>query len=324
MIPAVYDRPGRRVRGVDGEDNEQEFIINAPFVKGPDGRPMPVDETQPPQAMNGKPPQQPKLYDLTKGVYGVSVSIGKSHRSRLEHGSDSLGQMIQAAPDLMPILGPTWLNFQDFPGAKEAADLLKKMQPPQLQQGEEGEESPEQLKAKLGQATQMLELAKQEMDAMKQALETKQVEQQGKIAATEAANAGKAEIEQMKAAMKLQEQETQAKIDAFLIKVQGMVDLKLQDDQQAHEMAMASAEVSQAEADGEAQRQHDANMGRQKAETGALQGEQGHRQSLEQGDRSHQQALEQGEVSHAQSMESQTQSETAAEKQAKLKPKAGE
>ena len=28
----------------------------------------------------------------------------------------------------MPILGPLWLSFQDFPGAKDAADLLKKIE----------------------------------------------------------------------------------------------------------------------------------------------------------------------------------------------------
>lgn len=316
MLPAYYDRPGRRVRGVDGEENEQEILINAPFKKGPDGRPekLPLEVDEEGNDIIPNPlPQGAKMFDLRKGVYGVAVSIGKSHRSRLEAGSDALGQIIQAAPEMMPILGPTWLNFQDFPGAQEAADLLKKMQPPQLQESEDGEESPEQLKAKLGQTMQMLEMAKQELDAMKQAIETKQIETQGKVAASEAANAGKAEIEQMKAAMKLQETQMQAQIDAFLIKVQGMVDLKLQNDEQAHELAMASASAGQASEDAEAGRMHDANMGRQSAEASALQGKQGHEQ-----------AMEQGEADHARGMESQTQAETAAEKQAKLKPKAGE
>lgn len=309
MIPAIYDRPGRIVKAVDGEDNEKSVMINAPFIEGPDGRPMPAPPDG--QAPQGQKPKKSKLIDLRKGVYGVSVTIGKSHRSRLEHGSDALGQLIQAAPELMPILGPTWLSFQDFPGHQEAADLLKKMQPPALTQGEDGEPSPEELQAKLQQQGQMLELAKQEIDQMKQALETKQVEQQGKIAAEQAKGQTSAQLEQMKAEFALKEQQLQAQLDAFLIKVQGVVDLKLQDDQQAHEVAMAAAAAGQSEEDAAAGRQHDAGMGRQAHESAERQGQQGHEQ-----------ALEQGEQSHAQSLESQTQSETAAERQAAMKPEA--
>lgn len=293
-IAYYYDREGRIVRGVDGEDNENAVMINSPFIEGPDGRPIP-----PPQAEPGQKPKTPRLINLKKGVYGTSISIGKSHRSRLEAGSDALGQIIQAAPDMMPILGPTWLSFQDFPGHQEAADLLKKMQPPQLQQGKEGEPSPEELQAKLGQAMQMLEMAQQEITAMKQALETKQVEQQGKVAAEQAKGQTSAQLEQMKEEFALREQQIQGQIDAMLLKLEGVIKLKLQDDQQAHELAMAAAGAAQGDAEGD----------------------KAHAQGLEAGDVSHQQALEQGEQSHAQTMESQSQSEAAAERQAKLKPK---
>ncbi len=285
MLPTIYDRPGRRVRGVDGEDNEQEILINAPFQKGPDGRPQPVEGGMPPgmppqgmmpppgmppqgpQGMPPAPPKKPKVYDLRKGVYGVSVSIGKSAKSRMEAGSDALGSLLQAQPNLMPILGPTWLNFQDFPGAKEAADLLKKMQPPQLQQGKDGDApSVEQLQAQNAQLQQMIEQAKQQIDQMGQALETKQVEQQGKIAAAQAADASKAQIEEMKAAMELQKLELQGQIDAMLKQVQGAIDLKLQDDQQAHEMALAAAGAQQTHVQTEAQQLHQAMMGRESHE----------------------------------------------------------
>lgn len=325
MLPTYYDRPGRRVRGVDGEDNEQEFIINAPFVKGKDGRPMPAQEGDP----------KAKTINLTSGVYGTSVSIGKSYRSRMEAGSEGLGQLLQAAPELMPILGPTWLQFQDFPGAEEAAKLLKKMQPPQLQQSEDEEPSPEELQAKLAQTTQMLEMAKQEMDAMRMALETKQVEQQGKIAAEQAKGATNAQIAEMEAKHEADKLLMQAAVDERLLKIEYMLKLKLQDDQQAHDAGMAAAgagstaDEAQAGREHEAsqageQRQHEANLGRQKADTEALKGQQGHAQTMRQGERSHQQSLEQGEAEHARGMESQTQAEQAAEKQAKLKPKPGE
>jgi hypothetical protein len=250
MIPAYYDRPGRRVRGVDAENNEKEILINAPFVQGKDGRPMPVDGPVP---VNKKP----KVYDLRKGVYGVSVSIGKSHQSRLDAGSDALGQIIQADPSMMPILGPTWLSFQDFPGAKEAAELLKKMQPPQIQKANEGDEpSVEQLQAQNAQLQQMIQQAKQEMDQMRQALETKQVEQQGKIAAAQAADAGKAQIEQMRQQFETQRLQMQGQIDAMLAKIEGGIKLQLQNDAQAHEVAMAAAGSQHEAAEREAQNLH--------------------------------------------------------------------
>jgi hypothetical protein len=306
MIPAIYDRPGRRVRGVDVQGKEQEFIINQPFVPGEDGRPMPIEVEE------GQPlPPKAQMIDLREAGYGVSVRIGKSAKSRMEAGSTSLGQLIEADPQgMMPLLGATWMEFQDFPGATEAAEILRQKFPLPPKEGEE--ESPEQLKAKLSQLTEMLEIAKQEMDAMKQALETKQVEQQGKIAAEQAKGQTTAQIEQMKADMEVYRMEQQAVFDERLAKLEGRIKLLLQDDQQAHEMAMAGATAAQGEADAEAGREHDANMGRQSAEASALQGQQGHRQAMEQGDRAHQQGLE-----------SQTQAETAAEKQARLKPKAG-
>lgn len=288
MMPTYYDRPGRRVRGVDGEDNEQEILINQPFVKGPDGRPMPAPVDEQGQPLDPKA----KMIDLRKGVYGVSVNIGKTAKSRMEAGSDALGQMLQADPALMPILGPTWLNFQDWPGAKEAADLLKKMAPPQLQKGEDGEPSPEELQAQNGQLKQMVEAAKQQIDQMQKALETKQIEQQGKIAAAQASDAGKLQIEQMKADIALREKAMQGQIDAMLMKLQGVIDLKLQDDAQAHEVAMASADAQHEASETEAQNLHQANMGRQAHQSKAMQGQQAHRQALEQGEQGHAQNVE--------------------------------
>lgn len=262
MTPAIYDRPGRVVRAVDGEDNEKSILINQPFVKGPDGQPTPAPApgmmTRMAGAVGFSTPVPPTTYDLRKGIYGVSVTIGKSHRSRLEAGSDALGQIIGSSPEMMPILGPTWLTFQDFPGHNEAAELLKKMQPPQLQTRTDEAPSAEELQAKLQQQGQMLEQAKREMDLMREALERKQVEQQGKIAAAQAADQGKAQIEQMRMEFEAQKLQMEAQIDAqrmqtegqvkaMLAKLQGVIDLKLQDDQQAHEMAMAAARAGQAD-----------------------------------------------------------------------------
>jgi hypothetical protein len=276
MIPAYYDRPGRRVRGVDAESNEKEILINQPFVQGRDGRPVPVGP-------EGAPPNKKvKTYNLTQGVYGVSVSIGKSHQSRLDAGSDALGQIIQADPSMMPILGPTWLSFQDFPGAKEAADLLKQMQPPQLKKAQEGDEpSIEQLQAQNAQLQQMVQMAKQEMDQMRQALETKQIEQRGKMAAAQASDQTKTEIEQMKAQWELERVRMQGDIDAKLAAIEGAIQLQLQNDAQAHEVAMAAAGSQHEAAEREAHNVHTVAMASAQSQDDDAKAERSHGRALE-------------------------------------------
>jgi len=167
----------------------------------------------------------------------------------------------------------------------------------------------------------MIEAAKQEMDAMRQALETKQVEQQGKIAAEQAKGQTTTQIAEIEARHEAEKIVMQGQIDERLLKIEYALKLRLQDDQQAHDAGLAGADAGAASDEAQAGRTHDANMGRQQAETTALSGQQGHRQALEQSDRSHQQTLEQGEADHQRGMESQTQAESAAEKQARLKPK---
>ncbi|MEI6467654.1 MAG: portal protein, partial [Verrucomicrobiota bacterium] len=103
-----------------------------PAPGGPGG-PMPPGMPMP----GGPPPAQgekPKNFDLKKGRYGVTVTIGKSYKSRAEEGADELGNLFQAQPQLFPILGDIYLKFRDFPGHLEAAARVKKLLPPPLQE----------------------------------------------------------------------------------------------------------------------------------------------------------------------------------------------
>jgi hypothetical protein len=147
LIPKVYDRPGRVARILDGEDNPKQVMFNAPFTMN-GKRPMAIPPPQPQQP--GMPPQQPqqpqgdvKHFDLTKGRYGVTVSIGKAYKSRVEQGKDELGQLFQAEPQLFSILGDIYFKFADFPGHREAAERMKKMLPPQLQD-QDGQQAAQQ------------------------------------------------------------------------------------------------------------------------------------------------------------------------------------
>jgi hypothetical protein len=127
-------------------------------------------------------PQGVKIehYDLTKGEYGVTVSVGKSYQTKMQQGLDTLGQLIQAAPDLFPVLGYRWMQFNDsIPGHEEIAEDLKKLRPPQLQDDDQAE--PEKLKQQLAQLGQQHEILVKELNAKNQIIETDQVKTQGDL-----------------------------------------------------------------------------------------------------------------------------------------------
>lgn len=284
MIPRIYDRPGRIARILDFQDEPQEVILNQPFVNDPaSGRPRPVPLQPEGMSTSGMMPNQaqapkPKVYNLTEGKYGVSVSIGKSYASRMEQGKETLLALFEVSPETVPILLPTFMKFSDEPWAQEAGKLMKNFRDqkfPELDKPEPGEETPEQLRTQLEALKAQLQQAEQIMQQMKQAIETKQVEQQGKI-----------EAERVKAeasmAVNAQDAETQAELerikaesDAALVQIKADADAALQaqeqefemqrlrfeqafeamqaelDRRQAKELAVHQAEVAEANADRE-------------------------------------------------------------------------
>tara|TARA_R110000765_G_scaffold36063_1_gene80867 strand:+ start:423 stop:3065 length:2643 start_codon:yes stop_codon:yes gene_type:complete len=196
-------------------------------------------------------------YDLNKGRYGVTVSIGRSYKSRREEGADEMGQLFQSNPSLFPILGDIYLKFRDFPGHLEASERVKKMLPPPLQPDADGLDA-EQLKQQLEEAGQMVEqLTKaleektkwQEMDAQK--IQADAVESQKDREA-------KVEMEKMRnetqlavTAMKVRSSEAGAIFAAEVERVgtdaTHEFDATQQADQQHHLQQMAAQNLAQSE-----------------------------------------------------------------------------
>jgi len=93
--------------------------------------------------------------------------------TRIEQGAEQLAAIMERNPELGEILAPEFLRFQDGPGMKEAAKLAKAYRDkkyPGLVETEEGEETPEQLKAQLSAMKQQMEQMQQAGAEMQKAL----------------------------------------------------------------------------------------------------------------------------------------------------------
>lgn len=267
LIPKVYTRVGRIVPAVGEDDQQRQIMLGKPFTMAK-GQPVPANPND----------QNAKTIDLAKGEYGVAVTIGKSFTTRREEGVAQMGQLAEAAPEMVPNFADLWVGNMDFPGAKQIADRLKKMLPPNLQDNQEGQPSPEQLQQQLQQASQLMELMGKELDAKTRVIETDQVKAQAGLAeadlkARAAAQSKAAELElkeleialaEKELAFKYRELEVKAEMEAAKLgSAESLKRLELEQ-QQLH--AHTEAQLTQQKLGAE---QAQANMDRQSERTDA-------------------------------------------------------
>lgn len=245
LIPKVYDRPGRIVKTLDLEGNTSSVMLNQPFVVDPrTKRPMAAMD-----ALGQAPAPGAKHYDLNKGRYGVSVTIGKGYKSRLEEGANELGQLFQAAPQLFQILGDLYLKFRDFPGHEEAAERVKKLLPPPLQQHDQNDparaqQEAAQLKAQMQQMGQQLgqmaDYIKGERAKHEAQIQIKQIEAQTQLALQRMKDATSLSVAEINARAKgvLSAQEAQHEAEALAQEQSFEAAQAAQD--RAHEVGMAA------------------------------------------------------------------------------------
>jgi hypothetical protein len=149
-----------------------------------------------PQGAPGAPagPGEVEHYDLKKGRYGVTVSVGKAYQSLKQEGQDALASLFQAQPQLFSVLGDIYLKFADFPGHNVAAERVKKMLPPALQ--DQDAQGQAQTQQQLAQAQAQI----QQLTQALQALEPEKMAAQVQIATTQA----KVQADTQQAALKSQ------------------------------------------------------------------------------------------------------------------------
>lgn len=175
--PKIYDRPGRIVQISGINDEPEHVMLGQPYQSGQDGQPQAVSVS--PEMVKAQKGLA-KFYDLTAGKYAVTVSVGKSYTTKREEGVAVLGELIGNNPSLLSIVGDIFFRDLDTPGAQEISERMKKMLPPQvMEQG--AQPSPEQLQAKIQQASKMIEALTQELNAKNMLIETDGVKNQAQL-----------------------------------------------------------------------------------------------------------------------------------------------
>jgi hypothetical protein len=146
-LPKVYDTP--RVVRVIGKDGGETWKTLYEEVRDEQTGEMVV------------------VNDLSQGKYDYTVSTGPSYDTQRMEFVDVLSQMSQGNPQLAPLVADMIVGSMDFPKAEEAAERLKLMLPPPIQQAMQakGKASPE-VQQLQGQMQQMEQAAKQHIEQL--------------------------------------------------------------------------------------------------------------------------------------------------------------
>lgn len=160
-------RPGQVLQIIGADDAPEQVIVGHPFEPGGPG--------QPPKPLADNQPMVPDLhqfYDLTKGQYAVTVTVGKATATKREEGVAALGQIIpHLNPEQQAVVMPDYVEQMSFPGAHKIAEKLRKTLPPQLQDEEAG-----------GPNHQLMQ-AQQQIQQLQQQLQSKVAEKQAEVQA---------------------------------------------------------------------------------------------------------------------------------------------
>ena len=173
LIPKVYSAP-RIQRIIKPDETIQHVGI---FNSQNDSQ----EEAE--SAILAEDPEIKKIYDIGTGRYDVTFTVGPSYQSRRQEGVASMMALIEAVPQVAPLIGDLVVSDMDWPGAREVAKRLKKAVPPQILDNDD--QTPEnqliQAQQQLQQLGQQHALLTQELQKAQNIIQTKQVEQQGKM-----------------------------------------------------------------------------------------------------------------------------------------------
>jgi Phage P22-like portal protein len=173
-IPKVYDVP-TIMRIVNPDGTTQHVVTHV-------GAGQKDDAT----ALLKQNPAIAKMFDLSVGTYDVTVSVGPSYQTKRQEAVASIMALLQAAPQVLSLVGDLLVGNMDWNQAPEISKRLKLwvMQQNPWLQTEEGDTPQIQAQKAQAQLAALQQVHGQVVDALQQAqniISAKQVEQQGKM-----------------------------------------------------------------------------------------------------------------------------------------------
>lgn len=177
------------------------------------------------------------IYDVSVGRYDITISSGPSYASKRQEAVASILQLIQAQPEIAPIVADKLVENMDWPGAPEIAQRLERMVPPQAK----GEADPN---AGLPpEVKKMIDDLQQEVAELRAGVQVKQMEIESKAKIAQAEIIVKERMAQLTAASKLQEQQVRLSAERSEVMIKAELDKLLQKMDQSFEERMKRLEL---------------------------------------------------------------------------------
>lgn len=230
LIPLIYDT--QREIAILGEDEAPKIVkINQKYK----------DEA-------GKD----RHYNLKEGKYDVVVTMGRAFSTKRMESFDLMQQLVQSAPDLLPMFGDVMFKNSDVAGADIIADRFHALLPPAVQ--EKDNPLPPEARAAVAQAQQQTQAMQGELAKYAMEKHAKVLEHQGKMQEIQAKFQADMALEDKKLQTQLAIAEISTKAQILGEREAMVNDLEQQFHSQAHDVAMQAH-----------QQQHQQQMAQQQA-----------------------------------------------------------
>lgn len=264
LLPKVYDRPGRIVRLLgDDLEFERQVLLHVPFRETPQGPvpvPLPPPAGGPPPhvtspvpagggPLSGGAPGAPppiKRYTLDDGEYACVVVVGQAHATQREQNLALLQSLIEVTKGgIAPLVIDLLAEQLEGPMGRKLAQRFRRLNP-QLQDQADSAVPPhiqqqlQQLQQQLAEAQQIIQTEQHKAQARAQ-VEMAKAQAQAQMEQQRAA--WQAELEKAKLQMQQEVAKAKAELEVQRARLEAEVKKQLQDDQQAHEVALRELEL---------------------------------------------------------------------------------
>ena len=189
LIQKIYSEPGRILRIIGDEENEQMMAVGK-------------DDKKIPKAIR-ESEDYAGVFDLGVGLYDVAVDIGQAFSTQRREAFEAMGQIFQSQPELFKMFGDLWVKYADFPGATDMAKRFQKILPPEIS-GEELQ-IPEEVQQQMAQMEQQLQGAMQDLEEKTKIIQSKEIETSSKERISQQETSAEVRIELIKAQLKAAE-----------------------------------------------------------------------------------------------------------------------